>query len=207
MGTSTSCDPLYRFTAQEFATRIAYTYETVVTGAKADRDRYAWEEIGSPERMGEVRMAAIRRFLEDFAPGLEKGRYRPDRLPSRGFKNGEFALALSSHFLFTYSQPLSADFHVAAIGKMCRVTDEARIFPLLNYDGWPSRLLRPVVSENCVREGIASHTRCPTSSRRAETGYSPSLARPASSTSTPPTPPAARPQGRCRLLARFRAPV
>jgi hypothetical protein len=95
MGTSTSCDPLYRFTAQEFANRIANTYETVVTGAKADRDRYAWEEIGSPERMGEVRMAAIRRFLEDFASGLEKGRYRADRLPSLGFKNGEFDLALT----------------------------------------------------------------------------------------------------------------
>lgn len=30
---------------------------------------------------------------------------------------------------------------------MCRVADEARIFPLLNYDGDPSPLLSPVVDE------------------------------------------------------------
>jgi hypothetical protein len=143
----TSCDPLYRFTAEEIADRIADTYETVVTVAKANLDRYVWEEIDSPEHMGEARMTAMRRFLEDFPPGLEKGRYRADKLPSLGFGDGEFDLALSSHFLFTYSEQLSADFHVAAIEEMCRVADKVSVFPLLNYDGKPSRLLRPVVSE------------------------------------------------------------
>jgi hypothetical protein len=143
----TSCDPLYRSTAEEIADRIADTYETVVTGAKANLDRYVWEEIGSPEHMGEVRMAAMRRFLEDFPPGLEKGRYRTDELPLLGFGDGEFDLALSSHFLFTYSEQLSADFHVAAIEEMCRVADTVRVFPLLNYDGKPSRLLHRIVSE------------------------------------------------------------
>ena len=54
---------------------------------------------------------------------------------------------MSSHFLFTYSEQLSADFHVTAIEEMCRVADKVRVFPLLNYDGKPSRLLHPVVSE------------------------------------------------------------
>ncbi len=143
----TSCDPIYRFTAEEIADRIDETYDTVVTGAKANRDRYVWEEIRSPEHMGEARMVAMRRFLEDFPSGLGKGRYRTDELPSLGFDDGEFGLALSSHFLFTYSEQLSAEFHVAAIEEMCRVADEARVFPLLNYDGWQSQLLHPVVSE------------------------------------------------------------
>ncbi len=157
----TSCDPLYRFTAEEISNRIADTYETVVTGAKANRDRYVWEEIGSPEHMGEARMAAMHRFLEDFPPGLEKGRYRPDELPSLGFGESEFDLALSSHFLFTYSEQLSADFHVAAIEEMCRVADEARVFPLLNYDGWLSRLLHPVVSTLQARGYRAETQRVP----------------------------------------------
>lgn len=157
----TSCDPIYRFTAKEIAGRIDDTYETVVTGAKANRDRYVWEEISSPEHMGQARMVAMRRFLEDFPPGLEKGRYRPDELPSLGFGNGEFDLALSSHFLFTYSKQLSADFHVAAIEEMCRVASEVRIFPLLNYDGRPSRLLRPVVSKLQARGYRAEMQRVP----------------------------------------------
>ncbi len=142
-----SCDPIYRFTAEEIADRIDATYDTVVSGAKANRDRYVWGKISSPEHMGEVRMAAMRRFLKDFPSGSEKGRYRTDELPSLGFDAGEFDLALSSHFLFTYSEQFSADFHVAAIEEMCRVADEARIFPLLNYDGRPSWLLYPIVSE------------------------------------------------------------
>ena len=157
----TSCDPLYRFTTEEINNRIRETYDTIVTGARANRDRYVWEQLGSPERMGEVRMAAMRRFLEDFSPGLQTGRYRTDELPSLGFENGEFDLALSSHFLFTYSEQLSADFHLAAVEEMCRVAGEARIFPLLNYDGTPSQALRPVVSTLRARGYSAETQRVP----------------------------------------------
>ncbi len=110
-----SCDPIYRFTAEEIANRIGEAYETVVAGANANQERYVWGKISSPEHMGEIRMAAMHRFLEDFSRGLEKRRYRPDELPSLGFADGEFDLALCSHFLFTYSEQLSTDFHVAAI--------------------------------------------------------------------------------------------
>ncbi len=157
----TSCDPLYRFTAEEIANRIDETYDTVVTGAKANRDRYVWEEIGSPEHMGEARMAAMHRFLEDFPSGLHKGRYRTNKLPSLEFDDGKFDLALSSHFLFTYSEQLSANFHVAAIEEMCRVADEARVFPLLNYDGSQSRLLRPILSKLRARGYHAETRRVP----------------------------------------------
>ena len=156
-----SCDPIYRFTANEIADRIDETYETIVAGAKANRERYVWREIDSPEHMGEVRMTAMRRFLEDFPSGSREGRYRCDELPSLGFDEERFDLALSSHFLFTYSEQLSADFHVAAIEEMCRVAAEARIFPLLNYDGKPSRLLRPVVNELRARGYRAETQRVP----------------------------------------------
>ena len=156
-----SCDPIYRFTTAEICVRIDETYETVVAGAKANRDRYVWDKISSPEHMGKVRMATMRRFLEDFPSGLERGRYRPDKLPSLNFDDGEFDLALCSHFLFTYSEQLSAGFHVAAIEEMCRVAHEARVFPLLHYDGSPSQLLRPVVSELRARGYRAETQRVP----------------------------------------------
>lgn len=140
-----SCDPLYRFPTQEIFGRIEETCETVLAGAEANRDRYVWGEIKSPSHLGEVRMAAMRCFLDDFPRGLEEGRYRTDELPALRVSDGGFDLALCSHFLFTYSEQLSADFHVAAIEEMCRVAAETRIFPLLNYDGKPSPLLHPVV--------------------------------------------------------------
>lgn len=116
-------------------------------GARANQDRYGWKELSSPEYMREIRMAVMRRFLEDFSLGIEKGRNRPDKLPSLGFNAGEFDLALSYHFLFTYSEQFSTDFHITAIEEMCRVANEARVFPLFNYDGEPPQLLHPVVDE------------------------------------------------------------
>lgn len=67
-----------------------------------------------------------------FSARAERRPLRTDELPNLGFGNGVFDLALCSHFLFTYSEQLSIDFHVAAIGEMFCVAGEARIFPLLN---------------------------------------------------------------------------
>jgi hypothetical protein len=120
--------------------------------------------------MGEIRMAAMRRFLEDFPLGLEMGRYHPDELPSLGFNAGEFDLALSSHFLFTFSEQFSVDFHIAAIEEMCRVANEARVFPLLNYDGEPSQLLHPVVDELRAKILCRDATGSPTKSSAEKTG-------------------------------------
>ena len=129
----TSCDPIYRFRAQEIRTRIN---ETLIANAAARHDEFVWRDIESPEHLGEVRMAAMQTFLEGFPAGLEHGRYTEGGLPD---------LSLCSSFLFTYSELLSTDFHIAAIEEMCRVADEARVFPLLKSYGGPSPHLEPVM--------------------------------------------------------------
>ena len=140
-----SCDPLYSLTADEIRARIDSTHDTVVANARAARNEFVWHEITSPEVLGEVRMAAMQRFLADFSGGLREERYLDQALPHLYFRDDEFDLALCSHFLFTYSDQLSADFHVAAIQEMCRVASEARVFPLLKGYGGPSPHLKPVV--------------------------------------------------------------
>lgn len=153
-----SCDPLYQFTAEEIRDRIEETYEVILAGAEANRDRYVWKDIESPARLGEVRMEAMQRFLDDFPQGFREGRYRTDSLPALGFGNNTFDLALCSHFLFTYSEQLSASLHLAAVEEICRVAREARVFPLLNYDGEPSPHLRPLLNELQTR-GYRAETR------------------------------------------------
>jgi hypothetical protein len=56
-------------------------------------------------------------------------------------------LAVCSHFLFLYKHELSLDFHLAAVKEMCRVAQEARIFPLLDMDGDASEFVEPVMRE------------------------------------------------------------
>jgi len=140
-----SCDPLYRLSAEEIRSRVEETAGTLVAHAREARDRFVWRDIRSPEHLGEVRLAAMERFFADFPLGLTEGRYRTDELPQLKFGDDKFDLALCSHFLFLYSDQLSADFHVAAIQEMCRVAGEARIFPLLGAYGAPSPHVEPVI--------------------------------------------------------------
>lgn len=142
-----TCDPLYRFTADEIAARIAETYPVMVDGLEADRERFVWTYAGSPAQLGATRMATMRHFLADFDAGLEQGRYVVAALPALPFAADEFDLALSSHFLFLYSAQLSAEFHLASIREMLRVARQARIFPLLDMDGKRSAHLQPVMDE------------------------------------------------------------
>jgi hypothetical protein len=57
------------------------------------------------------------------------------KLPNFPFSDGEFDLALCSHFLFTYSNVLSLEFHLDAIRELCRVAPEVRVFPLIGQFG------------------------------------------------------------------------
>ncbi|HEY9806957.1 MAG TPA: hypothetical protein V6D04_10325, partial [Candidatus Obscuribacterales bacterium] len=99
----TSCDPIYQFTADEISQRIQETYPKIINGVTASQDSYVWDAIASPEQLGEVRMAAMNQFLEDFSAGLQAGRYHVAELPHLPFDNQQFDLALCSHLLFTYS--------------------------------------------------------------------------------------------------------
>lgn len=126
-----SCDPMYRFSAEEIAGRVEEVFGPIMDGVRANEHRFSWREMGSPERLQEVRRSAMDLFLEDFPRGTGEGRYVEGELPTLPFGDGTFDLALCSHFLFTYSAQLSEGFHLASILEMCRVAREARVFPLL----------------------------------------------------------------------------
>jgi hypothetical protein len=143
-----SCDPIYQFTAEEIAQRVRDTYQTIIDGTKINSDRFVWQDIQSPEELGKIRMTAMNKFITDFPLGVQQGRYVTDELPNLSFNSDRFDLALCSHFLFTYSDRLSLDFHIAAISEMCRVAKEVRIFPLLvQFSGEVSPWLQPIIDE------------------------------------------------------------
>ncbi|MBD1863868.1 SAM-dependent methyltransferase [Trichocoleus desertorum] len=143
--TVTSCDPIYQFSTDEISQRIQATYPQIINGVTASRDSYIWDAIASPEQLGEVRMAAMNQFLQDFPMGFAAGRYLTAELPHLLFSNQQFDLALCSHLLFTYSDQLSTEFHIQAIAELCRVATEVRIFPILDISGATSPHLQPVL--------------------------------------------------------------
>jgi ubiquinone/menaquinone biosynthesis C-methylase UbiE len=110
-----------------------------------NRHKFVWERIKTPVELGQVRLAAMKKFLVDFEDGKRDARYVTGELPDLPFAANTFDLAVCSHFLFLYSDILSVEFHQVAIEEMCRVAQEARIFPLLNYNAQPSPFLEPVL--------------------------------------------------------------
>ena len=143
-----SCDPIYQFSQSEIAQRIQEIYPVVTEATKASQDNFVWQDIASPEELGQVRMATMSKFLQDFPQGKQEGRYLTEELPHLSFNIQQFDLALCSHLLFTYSDQLSFEFHLASVEEMCRVAREVRIFPLLtHFSGERSPHLQPVMNE------------------------------------------------------------
>ena len=103
--------------------------------------QFVWKYIRSVEHLEEVRMGAMERFLADFGSEDARQRYLVRSLPKLNFADGEFDLALCSHFLFLYSEQLDEAFHLDSIRELLRVAREVRIFPVTEMDGRPSRHL------------------------------------------------------------------
>jgi hypothetical protein len=139
-----SADPLYRFDTSVIRERIDATYEQIIDQTRKNADEFAWDTIRSVDELGAVRMEAMRTFLEDFESGKRQGRYVDAELPTLPFTDVSFDLAVCSHFLFLYTDQLTAQFHELAIVELCRVAREVRVFPLLALGARLSSHVAPV---------------------------------------------------------------
>ena len=142
-----SCDPIYRWEAFHIRERIAATYDQIIDQTRRNVDEFVWSSIRSVEELGQVRMAAMEDFLNDYSQGKTQGRYVPAELPTLPFSDFSFDLALCSHLLFLYSIQLSEGFHRTAIQELCRIAQEVRIFPLLALGGQRSPYIDGSVAE------------------------------------------------------------
>ncbi|MBD2092736.1 SAM-dependent methyltransferase [Microcoleus sp. FACHB-1515] len=142
-----SCDPLYQFSAAEIEQRVEATWRSLLTKIEANRSSYVWDDrIASPQQLGQVRLAAMRRFIQDLSIGLSENRYVVAELPNLPFADDRFDLALCSHLLLTYSDLLPIEFHLQSIEELLRIAKQVRIFPILNASGARSIHLETVLN-------------------------------------------------------------
>ncbi|MEQ5837819.1 class I SAM-dependent methyltransferase [Marinobacter sp. NFXS9] len=142
----TSCDPVYQFQAEKIRRRIEDVYPDIMAKMQQGADNYIWDSLGGVERLGEVRMKAMSRFLSDFDIGCQQERYVSASLPALPFSDSEFDLALCSHYLFLYSDHVDGAAHLASIRELCRVASEVRVFPVVSLDGKTSKHLDSVMT-------------------------------------------------------------
>jgi hypothetical protein len=152
-GRVVSVDPLYEFSAADIRRRIDEVRPEVMAQTREFADRFVWTSISSVEHLNEIRTGAMDVFLDDFPQGLAEGRYVHASLPKLPFADGQFDLALCSHYLFTYSHVIDEQAHLHAAQELCRVAKEVRIFPLLDLEAVTSAHLKGVRAELC-RNGL-----------------------------------------------------
>ena len=158
-----SIDPIYRFSVQELRARIKATYDDVIAQTRANQDKFVWTQITSVDELAKRRMQAMNEFCEDFERGKRQGRYVNAALPKLPFPDRHFDLALSSHFLFLYSDNRDLAFHLESIRELLRIAAEVRIFPLVDFNSEPSPFLSPVLDALetdgilCAVEQVAYH--------------------------------------------------
>jgi len=146
-----SCDPLYQFSAAEIEQRVEATWRSLLTKIEANRSSYVWSDrIASPEQLGQVRLSAMRKFVQDLPIGLSQNRYVPAELPDLPFAADRFDLALCSHLLFTYSDLLSIEFHLQSLDRLLKIVKQVRIFPVLDVSGARSIHLDAVLNSFCA---------------------------------------------------------
>ena len=146
-GSVVSVDPLYAYSKQEIMQRIDEVSDEVMEQVIKNRDDFVWKSILSPDMLFEMRIESMTEFLMDYNEGKEEGRYVSEELPDLSFEDEQFDLALSSHFLFLYSEHLDEDFHMKSLLEMLRVAKEVRVFPLVDLKGEKSIHIEGVIKE------------------------------------------------------------
>lgn len=155
-----SVDPIYRFDAEQIHTRIETVYPKIMQQVSINKEDYVWENIGSIDELGIVRMRAMQSFLDDYGESSSKDRYVEAELPALPFSDAAFDLALCSHYLFLYSDHVDLDQHIRSVMELCRVAHEVRIYPLLSIkDNQESPHLKPVLDvllRKCVEFSLVN---------------------------------------------------
>jgi len=146
-GKVVSVDPTYHFSAEQLQNRISEVYKEIMPQMYLNKDKYIWDSIPSVEELGNIRMAAMSKFVADYDAGKKEGRYIEAALPNLKFKDKQFELALCSHFLFLYSEQVNLDEHIKALKELCRVAKEVRVYPLVALNGEVSPHLDDVIAE------------------------------------------------------------
>jgi hypothetical protein len=130
----TACDIAYDHEVEQLREKGIRDVEHAILHMEKVKDSYVWDYFHDIEGLQKNRIQALNDCTRHMMTANEK--YIPAVLPSLPFKNEEFDLLLSAHFLFTYADRLDFEFHIKVMEELLRVTKkEVRIFPLVDLEG------------------------------------------------------------------------
>lgn len=141
----TACDIAYYHSGEDLKNKGLQDIEHAMEHMQKAKRNYKWDYFNDIEGLREHRLSALQDCANDMKEFNE--RYIPVTLPSLPFKNAEFDILLSAHFLFMYSDRLDYQFHIETLNELLRVTkEEIRIFPLDDLEGKRYKHLDKIIS-------------------------------------------------------------
>ncbi len=130
----TGCDIAYDHPSEDLKNKGLQDIEHAMEHMEKAKSNYKWDYFTNVSGLRKHRLRALQDCTNDMKEFRE--RYIPVTLPSLPFKNEEFDILLSAHFLFTYADRLDYQFHIETVTELLRVTkEEVRIFPLVDLEG------------------------------------------------------------------------
>lgn len=153
----TACDIAYDHSQEDLKNKGFQDVEHAMENMKKVRNNYIWDYFKDIEHLRKHRLSALEDCTDDMVKSSE--RYVPVTLPFLPFKDKEFDILLSAHFLFMYADRLDYQFHINTINELLRVTkEEIRIFPLVDLEGKRYKHLDKLVSylanNGCIVEEV-----------------------------------------------------
>jgi hypothetical protein len=130
----TATDIAYFHSVEQLYQKGKDDIKHAVEGLSKVKDKYRWDYFNSIDELEKQRNSA----LDDCISHMNKSPelYTPTILPELPFKDSQFDMILSAHFLFMYADRLDFDFHRKTLNEMTRVArKEIRIFPLTDLTG------------------------------------------------------------------------
>lgn len=126
-------DIAYYHPIEQLEEKGIHDIEHAMLRMESSKGNYLWDYFGSVSGLQKARTHALTDCLEDMKQQPEH--YVSAVLPLLPFKDQEFDVTLSAHFLFMYADRLEYNFHLETLKELMRVTkEEIRIFPMVDLD-------------------------------------------------------------------------
>jgi hypothetical protein len=130
----TACDIAYYHSVEALKRKGLQDIEHAMEHMQKAKNNYKWDYFNDIEGLRKNRLNALQNCANDMKESSES--YIPVALPNLPFKNEEFDILLSAHFLFMYADRLDYQFHVETLNELLRVAkEEVRIFPIVDLEG------------------------------------------------------------------------
>jgi len=127
----TASDRIYTLSADEIERKCSRDLDNMIVQLAGITQNYVWDTFADLNALRAQREKAYRGFAADYRQHRHT-RYIMTEYPNSGFADGQFDLALVSHFLFLYDEQLDYDFHRRTLLELLRIAREVRLFPLVN---------------------------------------------------------------------------